>query len=140
VSAGPSVSAVRLLPWPVHQAIEYLLGIYLVLAPFVFGFAGGPALPVMVGSGIVLLATAVLSRGPLGIVDVLPYRAQALIDYVLAFFLMLAPFVFGYRDVPAALLSSILGGLGFLVVSLVTKYPADQPRRQRQAPPTSPPA
>ena len=123
MSAGPSVSAVRLLPWPAHQAIEYLVGIFLVLAPFVFGFVDSPALPVLVGAGTALLATAVLSRGPLGIVDVLPYRAQAAVDYVLSFFLMVAPFTFGYRDVTAALLVSVLVGLGLLVVSLITAYP-----------------
>jgi hypothetical protein len=138
MSAGPSVSAVRLLPWTAHQAIEYLLGAFLVLAPFVLGFADTPALPVLVGAGVALLAVAVLSRGPLGIVDVLPHRAQAAIDYVLSFFLMLAPFVFGFREVGKALVVSVLAGLGFLVVSLITAYPVTAARPPRRTPP--PPA
>ena len=138
------MSALRLLPWPAHQAIAYLTGIFLVLAPFVFGLLDTSALSVLLGAGVVLLATAVLSRGPLGIVDVLPYRAQAAIEYVLAFFLMVAPFLFGFRSQTAGLLTSVLVGLGLLIVFLVTRYPADTPRsaRRRQADPPSdaPPA
>ena len=147
------MSALRLLPWPAHQAIAYLTGIFLVLAPFVFGLLDTSALSVLLGAGVVLLATAVLSRGPLGIVDVLPYRAQAAIEYVLSFFLMVAPFLPASRpDAPASathafdseMLTSVLVGLGLLIVFLVTRYPADTPRsaRRRQADPPSdaPPA
>jgi hypothetical protein len=138
------LSALRLLPWPAHQAILYLAGIFLVLAPFVFGLLDTSALSVLLGAGVVLLATAVLSRGPLGIVDVLPFRAQAAVEYVLAFFLMVAPFLFGFRRQTAGLLTAVLVGLGLLIVFLVTRYPADTPRsaRRRQADPPSdaPPA
>ena len=127
------MSAVRLLPWPAHEAIGYLLGIFLVLAPLVFGLLATPALPVLVGAGVVLLATAVLSRGPLGIVDVLPAKAQAAVEYVLAFFLMLAPFLFGFREHRAGLLVAVLVGLGLLMVSLITRYPADTPRPLRHS-------
>jgi hypothetical protein len=138
------LSALRILPWPAHQAILYLAGIFLVLAPFVFGLLDTSALSVLLGAGVVLLATAVLSRGPLGIVDVLPFRAQAAVEYMLAFFLMVAPFLFGFSGQPAGLLTSVLVGLGLLIVFLVTRYPADTPRsaRRRQADPPSdaPPA
>jgi hypothetical protein len=129
------LSALRLLPWPAHQAILYLAGIFLVLAPFVFGLLDTSALSVLLGAGVVLLATAVLSRGPLGIVDVLPFRAQAAVEYVLAFFLMVAPFLFGFRRQTAGLLTAVLVGLGLLIVFLVTTPPvppdaARQTRRQ----------
>jgi hypothetical protein len=138
------VSALRILPWPAHQAIGYLAGIFLVLAPFLFGLLDTSALSVLLVAGVVLLATAVLSRGPLGIVDVLPHRAQAAVEYVLAFFLMVAPFPFGFSDEVAGLLISVLVGLGLLIVCLVTRYPADAPRPARHPradpPPDAPPA
>lgn len=99
----------------------------------VFGLLATSALPVLVGAGVVLLATAVLSRGPLGIVDVLPVKAQAAVEYVLAFFLMLAPFLFGFRTKRAGLLVAVLVGLGLLMVSLITRYPADTPRPLRHS-------
>ena len=127
------MSALRLLPWPAHEALSYLGGIFLVLAPLMFGLLDTPALPVLLGAGVVLLATAVLSRGPLGIVDVLPARAQAAVEYALAFFLMLAPFLFGFRDERAGLLVAVLVGLGLLIMSLITRYPADTPRPLRHS-------
>jgi hypothetical protein len=118
------VSAVRVLPWSLHVALEYLGGIFLVLSPFLFGFTDSSALPVLLGTGVVILAVAVLSRGRMGIAGFLPVKAQATVDYLLAFFLMVAPFAFGYRDRPDALVVSVMVGLGLLVVSLLTRYPS----------------
>lgn len=121
---GLTVSAVRVLPWSLHVALEYLGGIFLVLSPFLFGFTDSSALPVLLGTGVVILAVAVLSRGRMGIAGFLPVKAQATVDYLLAFFLMVAPFAFGYRDHADALVISVMVGLGLLVVSLLTRYPS----------------
>lgn len=121
---GLTVSAVRVLPWSLHVALEYLGGIFLVLSPFLLGFTDSSALPVLLGTGVVILAVAVLSRGRMGIAGFLPVKAQATVDYLLAFFLMVAPFAFGYRDRPDALVVSVMVGLGLLVVSLLTRYPS----------------
>lgn len=117
------MSAVRLLPWPVHEALEYLFGIFLILAPFVFGFRDTPAFPVLIAVGVVLLAVALLSEKPLGVVSVLPTQVHAALDYVLGFFLILAPFLFTFADTDAALFSSLFVGLAHLVQSLLTRYP-----------------
>lgn len=123
------MSAVRLLPWPVHEAFEYLAGIFLILAPFVLGFRDSPAFPVAIAIGVVLLAMAVLSGGRLGVVAVLPSPFHAALDYVAGFGLILAPFVFSFSDVDAALYASLFAGLAHLVVSLLTSYP----RAEREA-------
>jgi hypothetical protein len=127
------MSAVRLLPWPVHEALEYLAGIFLVLAPFLFSFRDSAAFPVLIAIGVVLLAMAVLSGGRLGVVAVLPGSFHAALDYVAGFFLILAPFVFSFLDIDAALFSSLFGGLALLVVSLLTAYPRAEPEATGQA-------
>lgn len=121
------MSATRVLPWALHVTLEYLAGIFLVLSPFLFGFTDSVALPVLLGAGVVILAVAVLSRGRVGIVGFLPVKVQAAFDYLLAFFLMVAPFVFGYQQDADALLISVMTGLGLLVVSLLTRYPQPAP-------------
>lgn len=128
------MSVVRLLPWIVHQAIEYLAGVFFVLAPFLFGFADDPALGVFVGIGFVVLAVAVLTAGPIGIVKVLPTKVHATLDYVLAFFLLIAPFVLGFTDVEAALYISILLGVAHLVITLTTRFPLTDEEASRSAP------
>lgn len=121
------MSAVRFLPWPVHEAIDYLVGIFLILAPFLFGFRDEPAFPVFVAVGVIVLAAVVLTGGRLGVVDVLPPQVHAAIDYVVALFLILAPFLFAFTEVDAALFSSVFLGVGLFIVSVITAYP-----RQRQ--------
>jgi hypothetical protein len=117
------VSPVRLLPWPIHAAIEYLAGLFFILAPFLFGFRDESAFPLFVGIGVVILAVAVLSRGPGGIAPVLPTQVHAALDYLLAFFLILAPFIFGFSDVDEALYISIFLGVAHLVITLITRFP-----------------
>ncbi len=120
------MSAVRLLPWVVHEAVEYLAGVFLVAAPFVFGFTDEVALPVYVAIGVAVLAVAALSKGSLSVAGVLPTSAHAVLDYAVGVLLVLAPFVFGYRDVDTAMTISILLGLAHLVITLVTRFP-EQP-------------
>ncbi len=124
------MSAVRVLPWALHEAWEYLAGVFLILAPFLFAFRDEPPFPVFVAVGVVLLATAVLTGGRLGVVDVLPPQVHAALDYVVALFLILAPFLFAFTDIDAALFSSLFGGVAHFVVSVVTAYPQ---RRQAEA-------
>ena len=117
------MSAVRLLPWPVHHAVDYLAGLFFVLAPFVFGLQETVAFPVFIAVGVILLASALLTPGRLGVAEILPVRVHAVLDYVLAFFLILAPFVFSFGDLNVALSISIFAGVAILVMSLVTTYP-----------------
>ncbi len=127
------MSAIRLLPWVVHEALEYAVGVFFVLAGFLFGFEDEPAFAVFIAVGVAILLMAVLSKGPLGVVDVLPWSVHAALDYVLAFFLILAPFLFAFRDVTAAMYASILPGVAHLVATLITKFPA--PMREVTASP-----
>lgn len=119
------MSPVRLLPWFVHEAIEYVVGVFFVLAPFVFDFRDEPAFPVFIAVGVVVLAVALLSKGPAGVVDVLPPRVHAALDYLLGFFLILAPFLFGFDQVETALQLSIFIGVAHIVVTLVTAFPLE---------------
>ncbi|MPZ87582.1 MAG: hypothetical protein GEU81_05795 [Nitriliruptorales bacterium] len=117
------MSAVRLLSWSIHEAIDYLAGVFLILAPFIFGFREGVAFPVFVAVGVLFLVNAVLTPGPFGVVSIVPVPVHAGVDYALAFLLILAPFVFGFTATDAALLSSMFLGLALLVLTLITAFP-----------------
>ena len=118
------MSAVRLLPWALHEAVEYLAGIFLVIAPFALGFSSeGSATRVFVGVGVGVLVVAGITRGPLGVVGLLPARLHAGIDYLLGFLLILGPFLFGFADVEQALYAAVLLGVAHLVLTLLTRFP-----------------
>ena len=120
------MSAVRLLPWVVHHAIEYVAGLFFLVAAFIFGFQDEGAFPVFVAVGVVILAVAVLSRGSLGVVSVLPTGVHATLDYLVGVFLVLAPFLFGFTDVEPALTISVLIGVAHLVITLITRFPRSE--------------
>lgn len=117
------MSPVRLLPWVAHEAVEYVAGVFFVVAPFIFGFQADPASSVFVGVGVVILAVAILSKGPAGVLGVIPPTVHATLDYVLGFFLLLAPSVFRFSAATPARTISILLGVAHLVVTLVTRFP-----------------
>ncbi len=118
------MSAARLLPWPLHGIVEYVAGLFVILAPFLFGFADErPTFPVFIGVGVVILAVAVLTRSPAGVVDVLPPPLHAALDYLLALFLVVAPFLFGF-DSLAARNCFIFLGVAHFVVTLITSFPS----------------
>lgn len=118
------MSAVRLLPWVVHEAVEYLAGLFLVIAPFAFDFSEEPgAVRFFVSVGLLILVVAMLTRGPLGVVGALPTKVHAGMDYLLAFLLILAPFLFGFAEVESALYLSVLFGVVHLVATLITRFP-----------------
>jgi hypothetical protein len=117
------VSALRLVPWPVHQAFVYVAGVFLVLAPFVLDLVDGGPLAVFVGAGVVLLGLGVLGKPPAGVANLLPLPVHAGMVYLTGFFLVLAPFMFAFRERPTALATSVFAGLAIIVVSLLTAFP-----------------
>lgn len=117
------MSAVRLVPWVVHQAVMYVVGVLLVLAPFLLDVAEGEPLAVFVGAGVVLLATTVLGPPPAGVAHLLPVQVHAGVVYLLGFFLVLSPFIFRFSDEAAAMPTAVFTGLGLVVVALVTAFP-----------------
>ena len=122
------MSAIRLLPWSLHQAIGYLAGILCILAPFLLGFAdsAGP-LSVFIGTGIALLALGVLGRGSAGVAQVLPAGVHVALTYLVGFLLLVAPFVFGFADQEAPLATAVFIGLGLVVATLVAAVPEGEP-------------
>lgn len=129
------MSALGLLPWPLHQAFVYVAGVFAVLVPFLFDLTDGVTLPLFVGIGVVLLAVGVLSRGPAGVAQVLPAGVHAGVVYLLGFFLVIAPFIFGFADEDTPLLVAIALGLIVLVVTLLTRFPTAEAEAEAEAAP-----
>lgn len=137
------MSAARLIPWLVHEIVEYAAGVFLILVPFVwFGdeFGDGldtAAFPLFVAVGVVMVALQLLTRGKANIAELLPVRVHATLDYLVAIFLILSPFLFGLTaagEPDAALIVPILLGAGYLVVTLVTRFPLEKPADASAAP------
>ena len=120
------MNAARLIPWVVHEAVEYAVVVLLVLAPFLFDFSNDAAKWASIAIGVAVLVVALISRGRLGATQVLSSSAHVTLDYVTAAVLVLAPFVLGFADDTSAVTFFVLLGVAHMALTLLTRFPTKQ--------------
>lgn len=129
------MNAIRFVPTGIHAYFDYIGGIGLIAAPFVFGFysVGGPAviIPMVLGVGLILYS--LLTNYELGIpaLKFIPMTLHLVFDFVASAFLALSPFLFGfYKGAPNIWLPHLIAGVGVIVLVLVsqTRSPAARKR------------
>jgi hypothetical protein len=123
------MSLVKLLPAWFHAVADYAVGILLIVVALANdGSSGAVATGVVVGT--VVLIVSALTRYPLGIVKVLPFKIHSAGDYLAAVLLIAAPFVLNFADAETGIaIFYVAMGLAVLAVSLVTNYQYN-PNRQ----------
>lgn len=110
----------RFLPTRIHGYLDYLLGVLLIVAPWLFGFAGAGGaetwIPVILG--IVLIVYSLFTDYELGVRRAIPMSTHLWLDAIGGIFLAVSPWLFGFSDLVWA--PHLVVGLIELVVSLVT--------------------
>jgi predicted cobalt transporter CbtA len=74
----------KIIPRKMHGLLDYLVGVVLIAAPWLFGFADdGPAtyIPVALGAGA--LVYSILTNYEFGVVRLIPFRVHLLLDVLL---------------------------------------------------------
>ena len=117
------MNVVGLVPWVVHEAVEYVAVLLFLAAPFLFDFESDTARYTSIAVGVVILLVAVISRGRLAVTQSLSSSAHATLDYVLAVVLVLMPFVLGFVDDTAAVTFFVLLGVSHGALTLLTRFP-----------------
>lgn len=82
-----------------HAIIDYVVGVLLILAPFLLGFAtGGPAMwtPILLGASIIVYS--LITRYPLSVNPVLPFSTHLILDGAGGLLLLASPWLFGFAD------------------------------------------
>jgi hypothetical protein len=146
------MSLVRLLPAWFHAIADYAVAIGLIMIALAVG-GSGLAVASGVVIGAVVLVVSMLTRYPLGVVKVLPFKVHSAGDYLAATLLVASPFVLGFTSSDRALtVVYLVAGVAVLGVSLITNYqygpqrqaaPADRfstPAQNRQPTPTFAPS
>jgi len=120
------MKAIRFIPTGVHAYFDYIGGIGLLAAPFVFGFysVGGPAviIPMVLGVGLILYS--LLTNYELGIprLKFIPMSMHLVFDLVASAFLAVSPFLFGFiNQAPNAWLPHIIAGVTVILLVLVSQ-------------------
>lgn len=84
----------RFIPTAVHGVLDYLVGILLIVAPWVLGFASnGPDTTVPVVLGVVVILYSFATRYELGVLKVIPMPAHLWLDGLGGAFLAISPWL-----------------------------------------------
>ena len=110
------------VPLFAHGLVEYGVGALSIVAPFLFSFDSdiAQAVSILLGGGLIVLAFVTAS--PTGVSRNLPIASHVVLDYVVSLFMIVSPFIFGFTDEFAATAYFIVVGLGFLLLTIATKY------------------
>jgi hypothetical protein len=104
-----------------HGLLEYGVGVLLIASSSLFGFDDAPrAVSILLGAAV--LVHGALSDLPTALMRRLPVDSHVVIDYVLGILLIASPFIFGFSDDEGALAFFVVLGIGFLILTAVTRF------------------
>ena len=116
------MSLIKLLPAWLHAIADYAVGVLLIVVALAVDMSTEATVAGVV-VGATVLAVSLLTRYPLGVVKVLPFRIHSIGDYAAAILLFVAPFALGFNDSdPGVTAFYIAAGAAVLAVSLITNY------------------
>jgi hypothetical protein len=108
----------------VHGMLDYSVGLFLILVPWVFGFArGGPESAIFVALGASALLYSFFTNYELGAVKILPMKVHLSLDFLSGALLAASPWLFGFSQ--AVYLPHLVLGIFEMSVAVITqKQPA----------------
>ena len=89
----------RFLPTRVHGYLDYLMGVVLLMGPWIFGFSRDGAetwVPVLLGAALLLYS--LFTDYETGLMKNIPMTAHLWLDVISGAVLVLSPWLFGFSD------------------------------------------
>ena len=84
----------------IHSVLDYVAGLFLLFVPAIFGFSEiDAARNVFLFSGVALIGYSLLTKYQFALWRVIPIGMHMSLDVLSGVIVMLAPWIFGYRDV-----------------------------------------
>jgi len=118
----------RFLSTRTHGIIDYIVGVALILAPFILGFANGGAamwVPIILGAGAILYS--LLTDYEMGVVRRISMRTHLGIDAIGGILLAVSPWLFNFDELVVA--PHLIVGLLVLGASMTTETEPSPTRR-----------
>lgn len=109
-----------LIPVRGHGVLDYLVGIFLIVAPWLARYHPGDVVAfwVSIGFGIATILYSLLTDYPLGLAPVIPMRVHLWIDLLSGIFLLIVPFAAGWMARGVWPLPAV--GLMEIIVALIS--------------------
>jgi hypothetical protein len=116
------------IPAFVHGLIEYVAGVILIAAPFLFAFDSDTATGISVAAGVVVLVVTASTAMSTGLIKSIPVPAHVMLDYALALLLIASPFLFGFDEDGTATAFFLVLGIVHLLLTIATRFVRDERR------------
>jgi hypothetical protein len=110
------------VPLFIHGLVEYGVGALSIVAPFLFSFDSDAATVISILLGAAIIVLGFVTEAPTGVSRTLPIASHVVLDYVVSLLAIVSPFVFGFTDDGAATVYFIVIGVGFLLLTIATRY------------------
>src|SRR6266700_4358494 len=120
------MNSIRFVPTGLHGYFDYIGGIGLIAAPFVFGFfsVGGIAviLPMVLGVGLILYSLLTNYERGIPALKFIPMQVHLILDFLASALLAASPFLFGFwTQAPNVWLPHVIAGVGVILLVLVSQ-------------------
>ena len=112
----------RFIPTKFHAPLDYIVGVALIAAPWIFQFSDVTAATVVsIVLGIGLIAYSLFTDYELGVWKVAPMAVHNLFDIAAGAFLAASPWIFGFADDSANVwVPHVVVGLAAIFLGLTT--------------------
>jgi hypothetical protein len=111
------------IPLNVHAALEPLIALIVIAAPWIFGFSDvDSATVICVLVGLTMLIVGSLTDWRLSLARVVPLRMHLVGDLTLAMVLLLSPLIFGFADEGGPTRFMVLAGALEALTALMTRW------------------
>ena len=128
------------IPLNVHAALEPLIALIVIAAPWIFGFSDTDSATVIcVLVGLTMLVVGSLTDWRLSLARVIPLRMHMIGDLTLAMVLLLSPLIFGFADEGGPTRFMVIAGVLEAMTALMTRWDRTEaePTYTRQRPTTT---
>lgn len=113
----------RFIPTRIHGPVDYIVGVVLIAAPWIFQFSEHTAatvVPILLGIGLILYS--LITNYELGVFRVLPMAGHNVLDIIAGVFLAASPWIFGFADESANVwVPHVIAGIAAVGLGLVTE-------------------
>jgi hypothetical protein len=106
-----------------HAILDYVVGILLIAAPWLLGFADNSAattIPVVLGISTVIYS--LFTNYEYSVARMLPFKAHLTIDFIAGLLLLVSPWLFGFNE-RVYLPHVILGAFEIVAVLMTRRVP-----------------
>jgi SPW repeat len=121
-SYGDGMKVLKPLP---HAVLDYATAGMLMASPWLFGFRRNrTACANAFLSGAAVLGLSLMTRYPLGVFKLIPFKTHGVVETIAALATAAAPWTLGFARDESAKWTHVAAGLGTLAVVAVTDYQA----------------